>query len=72
MLNGAGLKNQIRNGVWAECAMTVTYLSNIMTTKASDKCPYQVLFGCKPKINSCLKVLVRLELLQQSKTFKEN
>ena len=56
MLNGAGLNNHIRNGVWAECAMTVTYLSNIMTTKASDKCPYQVLFGCKPKINSCLKV----------------
>ena len=30
MLNGAGLKNEkIRNGVWAECATTATYLSKI-------------------------------------------
>jgi hypothetical protein len=29
MLNNAGVKDQLRSGVWAECAMTVTFLSNV-------------------------------------------
>jgi hypothetical protein len=27
-MNSAGLKDQLRSGVWAECAMAVTFLSN--------------------------------------------
>jgi hypothetical protein len=33
MLNSAGLKDQLRLGVWAECALTVTFLSNITSIK---------------------------------------
>jgi hypothetical protein len=29
MLNSSGVKDQLRSGVWAECAMTVTFLSNV-------------------------------------------
>jgi hypothetical protein len=48
MLNSAGLKDHLRSGVWAECAMTVTYLSNITSIKEKMICPYQLLFGNKP------------------------
>jgi hypothetical protein len=45
----------LRNSVWAECARTVTYLSNITVLKSRDVCPYQLLFGYKPKLPESLK-----------------
>jgi transposase InsO family protein len=33
MLNSAGLKYHLISGVWAECALTVTFLSNITSIK---------------------------------------
>jgi hypothetical protein len=44
MLNSAGLKYQLRSGVWSVSAMTVTYLSNITSIKEKMICPYQLLF----------------------------
>jgi hypothetical protein len=32
-LNSAGLKDHLRSGVWSECAMTVTFLSNITSIR---------------------------------------
>ena len=55
MLNFAGLKDHLRNGVWAECAMTVTFLSNIISIKSDEQRPYHLLFGTKPKLPSLLK-----------------
>ena len=55
MLNSAGLKDHLRSGVWAECAMTVTFLSNITSIKNRDICPYQLMFGCKPKLPTSLR-----------------
>jgi hypothetical protein len=55
MLNSAGLKDHLRSGIWAECAMTVTYLSNITSIKEKMICPYQLLFGNKPRIPESLK-----------------
>jgi transposase InsO family protein len=31
MLNGAGLEGELRDKIWAECVMNVTYLSNIIS-----------------------------------------
>jgi hypothetical protein len=56
-LNCARLKDRLRNGVWAECARTVTFLSNITALKSRDVCPYQLLFGPKPKSPESLKVI---------------
>jgi hypothetical protein len=56
MLNCAGLKDELRNEIWAESAMTVTYLSSTMSTKYELKCPYELLFGSKPVLNSRLKM----------------
>jgi hypothetical protein len=55
MLNGAGLKDDLRSGVWAECAMTVTYLSDITSVKNREVCPHQLLFECKPKQPASLR-----------------
>jgi hypothetical protein len=54
-LNFAGLKDRMRHGVWAECANTVTFLSNIIALKSKDVCPYQLLFGSKPKLPESLR-----------------
>jgi hypothetical protein len=45
----------LRNGVWAECARTVTFLSNITALTSRDVCPNQLLFGSKPKLPESLK-----------------
>jgi hypothetical protein len=35
--------------------MTTVYLSNVIATKLPNKCKYELLFGCKPKLNSNLR-----------------
>jgi hypothetical protein len=55
MLNSARLKDHLRSGVWAECAMTVTYLSNITSIKEKMICSYQLLFGNKPIVPESLR-----------------
>jgi hypothetical protein len=55
MLNNAGVKDQLRSGVWAECAMTVTFLSNVTSIKNKEVCPYGLLFGCKSKLPTSLR-----------------
>jgi hypothetical protein len=47
MLKGAGLKDEVRNEVCAEYAMTATYFLNIIWTTSGVKCPYEMLFGNK-------------------------
>jgi hypothetical protein len=33
MLNSAGVKDQLRSGVWTECAMIVMFLLNVTSIK---------------------------------------
>jgi hypothetical protein len=42
MLNVAGLEGELRDKIWAECVMNVTYLSNITSTKSSFKSPFEL------------------------------
>jgi hypothetical protein len=55
MLNSAGVKDQLRSGFWAECSMTVTFLSNITLIKNKEVCTYEFFFGCKPKLSKILR-----------------
>jgi hypothetical protein len=55
-INGAGLKNELRNGIWTGCATTTTYLSNMTFTMSGEKYPFEMLFGSKPKLNLNLKI----------------
>jgi hypothetical protein len=55
ILNSDDVKDQLRSGVWAEFSMTVTFLSNVTSIKNEDVCPYELLFGCKPKLPTSLR-----------------
>jgi hypothetical protein len=54
-LNCVGLKGELRSGVWAECARTITFLHNITSIKTKEVYPYVLLFGGKPKLAEKLK-----------------
>jgi hypothetical protein len=45
MLNGAGLKNEVRNGIWLECASTATFHSYVLHTNGRSKSPHELMFG---------------------------
>jgi hypothetical protein len=63
MLNSAGVKDQLRSGVCAECAMTVTFLSNVTSIKNKEICPYEFLFGCKPKLSTSLRSFSKIDVV---------
>jgi hypothetical protein len=54
MLNSAGVKDQLISGVWAECAMTVTFLLNVTSIKNKEVCPYELILEFKPKLPTSL------------------
>jgi hypothetical protein len=62
MLNGADLEGELRDKIWAECVMNVTYLSNIISTKSNLKSLFELLFGENQYYTIILKYLVKLEL----------
>jgi hypothetical protein len=51
MLNGADMRGELRDKIWVECVMNVTYLSNIISTKSSLKSPFEMLYGEKLKLH---------------------
>jgi hypothetical protein len=55
-LNYGGIKDRVRTGVWSECVRTKTFLSNITSIKAKDKCTNQIIFGSKPKLPTSLRI----------------
>jgi hypothetical protein len=56
MLNGADLEGELRDKIWAECVMNVTYSSNIISTKSSLKSSFELLHGEKPTSHHNLKI----------------
>jgi hypothetical protein len=56
MLNEADLEDELRDKIWAECVMNVTYLSNIISTKSSSNIPFELLYGEKPILHKNLKI----------------
>jgi hypothetical protein len=56
ILNGANLGGELRDKIWVECAMNVTYVSNIISTKSSLKSPFALLSGEKPTLHDNLKI----------------
>jgi transposase InsO family protein len=45
ILNGAGLEGELKDKIWAECVMNVTYLSNFISAKLIFKSPFELLYG---------------------------
>jgi hypothetical protein len=50
------LNGELRDKIWVECVMNVTYLSNIISTKSNFKSPFELLYGEKPKLHDNLKM----------------
>ena len=48
MLNEAGLEDEVRSGIWAECALNATFSSNVLLTNGRSKSPQDLMFGKKP------------------------
>jgi hypothetical protein len=64
MLNGPGL-GEWTDKIWAECVMNVTYLSNIIATKSSLKCPFELSYGKRP---TCfLRILSKSQQLMKKR-----
>jgi hypothetical protein len=61
MLNGAGLEGELRDKIWAECVMNVSYLSNIISTKSSFKSYLSCHMVKNQNYTIILKCLVKLE-----------
>jgi hypothetical protein len=45
MLIRAGLQEEIRSGIWTECASTAALHSNILATRVTKTSPQELLFG---------------------------
>jgi hypothetical protein len=63
ILNSVGVKDQLRSGVWEEFAMTVTFLSNVTSINNKEVCPYELLFGYKPKLPTSLRSLGEISVV---------
>jgi hypothetical protein len=55
MSNGSDLGGELRDKIWAECVMNVTYLSNIISTKSIFESLFELLYGEKPILHDNLK-----------------
>jgi hypothetical protein len=56
MFNGANLESELRDKIWAERVMNVTYLSNIISTKSNLKSPFELLYCEKPSLHDDHKI----------------
>jgi hypothetical protein len=52
--------------------MTITYLLNVIATISGNKTPYELLFGCKPKLNLSLKTFGEIGVVTTKDKIQEN
>jgi hypothetical protein len=70
ILNNARLEEGLRSGVWAECARTTTFLSNVTALKSRAMCPFQLMFGSKPKLPSSWKIFGEMGVVTTKDDFQ--
>jgi hypothetical protein len=56
MLNGDNLVGELRDKIWAEYVMNVTYSSRVILTKSILKSPFELLYGEKPSLYNNFKI----------------
>jgi hypothetical protein len=59
-LNDAGMKEEMKQGIWAECASTATFYANILVNRDSEKSPHESMFLMNFKNLSNLKRFVEI------------
>jgi hypothetical protein len=45
LLNGTCFQEEIRSGIWIECASTSTFYSNVLATRVTKRFPQELRFG---------------------------
>ena len=60
MLNTARLQQNMREGLWCECANTATMLHNILVNHSNDPCPYFKMFNRMPPYHNRLRTFGEL------------
>jgi hypothetical protein len=71
MLNGAGLKDEFRSRIWAECASTATFYSNILLTNGRSKSPQELMFGNKSHCVNNLRLFGEMGVITTKEKIQE-
>ena len=71
MMNGAGLTGSLRNGLWAEGAVTATLLENLLVYDSeTKKSSWEKFFGTVPKHVNELRIFGEMAILLQKKKIR--
>jgi hypothetical protein len=69
-LNGASLEGGLRDKIWEEYVMNVTYLSNIITTNLSLKFPFELLYGKRHTLLNNLKMFCEVGVVATKERYR--
>ena len=67
MNNTANLTQNLRDGLWTECASTATSLDNILTNDQAQKSPYKLFYGLPSKIVNNLRTFGEIGIVKTAK-----
>ena len=70
MLNKAGFKDGMRNGLWAKAASAAMLLNSISVKPRKDKCSYKLFFGDLPKWIRHLRMFGEVGIVKDHKKIK--
>ena len=65
MLNWAQLPENMRKGLWAECAHTATALDNLLVDEYTNTCAHEKFYGDLPKYVNDLKVFGEVGIIRK-------
>ena len=64
MNNTANLTQNLRDGLWTECANTATSLDNIITHEPEQPSPYELFYGTPLKIVNNLRTFGEIGIVK--------
>ena len=72
MVNVLGIDDEIRNGLWAECASTASFYENRIINKAAYQSPLQLMFKTQSKGFNNLKTFGEMCVVTTKKNIQGN
>jgi hypothetical protein len=70
MLNVAGLQEEIRSVIWAECASIFTFYSTILETRVTKSSPQELIFGKEAHCTHNLRMFGEMGIMITKKNIK--
>jgi hypothetical protein len=72
MLNGTGLQEEIRRGIWADFASTSIFNPNILATIATKRFPQELLFGKEAHCAHFIRLFGDIGIIIQGKIMDQD